>query len=76
METKEKANELVSKFTFFSIPEDSTPLPNPKQCALICVDEMIDNGNLLINPFASYLKIDSIKTEMYWQEVKQEINKL
>lgn len=59
MTTKEHAKELVEKFTlangnsFFS-----------KECALICVGEIIFNG---FNPHAPF---------NYWQEVKQEIRKL
>jgi len=64
MTAKEKAKELVNMFCW----HQSDDYPNSdedyhaKQCALICVDEI-----LRILPF-TYVK--------YWQEVKQEINKL
>ena len=67
MTPKEKAKELVERFD-----ETLTYLESKakaKQCALICVDwhlkEFIDTyGDDLIDNIA------------YWEEVKQEINKL
>ena len=57
MTAKEKAMELVDKFQFmWMLKYDS------KQCALICVDEILEFHD----------RID-VK---YWNEVKQEINKL
>ena len=62
MTPKEKAIELVDKYiqtngnSFFA-----------KQCALIAVDEIINNDG--------FTKFDDYLTE-YWQEVKQEIEKL
>lgn len=62
MTPKEKAIELVDKYiqtngnSFFA-----------KQCALIAVDEIINNDG--------FTKFDDYLTK-YWQEVKQEIEKL
>jgi hypothetical protein len=66
---KEKARELVNKM-FLQIPSvyDPTNLPHypiAKQCALICIDEILNTDN------------DFIQTEaqqQYWQKVKNEIN--
>ncbi len=60
MTAKEKAKELVDKYWDFHLLrlEDY----EAKQCALICVDEILE-------------ECLDIK-ESYWQEVKQEINKL
>ena len=70
-EPKDKAKELVSKFTFYQLPEDKRFLiDNPKQCALICVDEKIET----LLPYAGLLDIKKEIQEL--EEVKQEINKL
>jgi hypothetical protein len=63
MTPKEKAKDLVDKYftTGYAIN-----LFYAKQCALITVDEIINS----INPFGMFLGKD------YWQEVKQEIEKL
>ena len=61
MTTKAKAIDLVNKFQWkWDIARMS--LVNSKQCALICVDEILEFHD----------RID-VK---YWNEVKQEINKL
>ncbi len=77
MTAKEKAEELVGKFKKHS-KENRTSLgatPNkfkninhPKQCALIAVDE------ILLNEKENHSVLD--KTHEYWEEVKQEIEKL
>lgn len=63
MTPKEKAKELVNKYwiTDFDIYEKEC-----KQCALIAVDELIEES-------IGYLSIERNK---YWKEVKQEIEKL
>jgi hypothetical protein len=64
---KEKAKELVSKFTFYQLPEDKgggISFDNSKQCALICIDEIIENG---FNTQVFY---------NYWDAVKAEIENL
>lgn len=73
MTPKEKAEELVERFgrvipfqdTYYSEEElYKMHKKDAKQCALICVEQMIEECE-------GYPK--GIK---YWQEVKQEINKL
>ena len=71
MTAKEKAEELVEKFEYNGEMIDDVRMneEDAKQCALICVDwhlkEFIDTyGDDLIDNIA------------YWEEVKQEINKL
>ena len=68
---KEKAKELLKRFESVSKPfmkESEVQVhihpEHAKQCALICVDELIDTLN------QSTLEFE------YWQEVKQEIEKL
>jgi len=72
MKAKDKAKELTqllyNKQCSHSIPK--LTYKSAKQCALICVDEII---NTYPTPWSS-LDIDPQKE--YWQEVKQEINKL
>lgn len=44
-EAERKAKELISKFTFLTYQESDAKFYNPKQCALICVDEIIKLSN-------------------------------
>lgn len=70
---QEKAKELVEKY--FIVIDKSHPLEDilkpAKQCALIAVDEIIlELQQIEFNDEVDNLPID------YWQEVKQEIEKL
>ena len=69
MTPKEKAKELVEKYLFNNIYLPSLTKELAKQSALICVDEVLES---LWNTGHSFSN-DEIK---YWQEVKQEINKI
>ena len=63
MTAKEKSKELVDKFyTLNNIEATDMPIQVAKECALICVDEISEaySGDIL----------------EFWQEVKQEIEKL
>ena len=62
MTPKEKAEELVDKFL-----KQSLWMYQAKGCALIAVDEVL---NFIHTDAFSYTN------EEYWQEVKQEIEKL
>ena len=70
MTAKEKAAELVEKY---SIWEDESGMGwninCEKQCALIAVDE-------IIKILSSGLDFEMIKSLSYWQEAKEEIEKL
>jgi len=57
MTPQEKANELVDKFTVVGLQQRNEGLA----CALICVDEIIENYDTFL---------------AYWQEVKKEIENL
>ena len=59
MEAKEKAKELVNRFRI----EDRNMKSKAIQCALICVDEILNSH------------IDSVY-EAYYLDVKKEIEKL
>jgi hypothetical protein len=70
MTPKEKAEELIRKYYTWGINKEGQSLSwlEAKQCALIAVDEIIDctKNGLGITKFS----------KEYWQEVKQEIEKL
>lgn len=68
MESKDKAKQLIEKFEIllgYELPSQNQ-YELIKQCAIIAVDEII---NL-------YLWDDVILDFKYWQEVKNEIQKL
>jgi hypothetical protein len=69
MTPKEKAEELVRKYYTFGINKEGQTLSwyECKQCALIAVDEVLNEENHFIQTDAHFL---------YWGEVKQEIEKL
>jgi hypothetical protein len=74
MTPKEKAEELVRKYYTFGInnvPMQSFSWYECKQCALIAVDEII-----LANPHSNTFLNVEYSTMEYWQEVKEEIEKL
>ena len=65
MTPKDKALELVQKY--FKANHQPYGFKDAKQCALIAVDEILD--------MVKHTPIEFIETD-YWQEVKQEIEKL
>ena len=70
MTPKEKAKELVDKFTLYLGTEVNgdecyVDIIEAKRCALICVDEMIGNYEE---------KYKYCKSKQFLEEVKQEIN--
>ena len=62
MTPKEKAKELIDKYEFVYI-QNYTSMFEVKECALIAVDELL-------------LLVTYQPTIDYWNEVKQEIEKL
>ena len=69
---EQKAKELVNKFKYYTRAFNETNgwqdcSYNAKQCALIAVDEIIENE-----------KIDSLECNniQYWQKIKQLIKEL
>ena len=75
MTPKEKAKELFDRFDFIysydglGIMDDEFTKDDRKQCALIAVQELIDQCH-------GYREIDLGMSLDYWEEVKQEIEKL
>ena len=69
MTSKEKARELVEAMAFSCRECDYES--KAKQCALIAVDEILDLKHIVT------LRRNMHEMELeYWQEVKNEINKL
>ena len=62
MKAKDEAEELVNKFLQYTPAEEEYEYPYAKQCALIAVDKILLNCYEVMKPF--------------WEEVKQEIEKL
>ena len=61
MTAKQKAKEMVDKFTVVGLQQRNEGI----QCALICVDEILDE----------YWSHDCNRRD-WWKQVKEEINKL
>jgi hypothetical protein len=84
MTPKEKAKELVDKFiphtrVFHEVLGWEDYFDSAKQCALIAVDEILEvmGSAVVYNYVYPGVKIYAYPgTEIYWQEVKQEIEKL
>lgn len=79
MKTKDKAKELVDRF--LDEQNDTNELSQAKQCALICVDEImiiIDVIHIehMQNAPTLYMNSEGKDQYHYWKEVKQEIEKL
>ena len=84
MTAKEKARDLVDKFVYHvqSIT-DWGQLNNAKECALIAVDECIESTKQLIHHYTkgnneryASIYLSMSLSVQYWQEVKNEINKI
>lgn len=73
MTPKEKAMELVEKYFRHELLHWDLSYIQAKQCALIAVDEIL---NYDIRAKCEVQFIIEQRIESYWQEVKQEIEKL
>jgi len=68
MTPKEKAKDLVNKFT--DIEDGEMYIGKAKECAMITVDE-------ILKEYGTYYKVEvNGKYVSYWQEVKEEIKNL
>ena len=82
MEPKLKAEELFNKYCYAIRTEETdnaywTNIIYAKQCALIAVDEIIENNKSFLTTDNDLHKDDALDIDLkYWQEVKNEINKL
>jgi hypothetical protein len=80
MTSKEKAEELFNKYCIYlraGLLYDDEARQDAKQCALIAVDEIINSSPSLpiLGDSGSYGE-DIELSKIYWQEVKQEIEKI
>jgi hypothetical protein len=70
MTPQEKSEQLVSSYLF------ATPIgfhiEDAKKCAIIAVEEIIENNSKI----TGLLTQDTMRNDWFWQEVKQEIEKL
>jgi uncharacterized membrane protein YgaE (UPF0421/DUF939 family) len=64
MTPKQKSNELIDKMYFSSL---KITKKDAKNCALIAVEEILKNNLILF---------EDVLNNQYWQEVKQDIEKL
>ena len=71
MTPKEKAKELFDKIDILISTEDPCWKSEVINCAMVAVDELISILSMPNMP-----KYYSIATDEYWQEVKQELEKL
>lgn len=79
MTPKEKSIELMNKFNNYHNTELKEyiiyqSLEESKRCALIAIDEILNNCLFEIYN-CGFLTLET-KHKEYWKEVKQEINKL
>jgi hypothetical protein len=76
MTPEQKARELIDKFenySFMDIDKRISSFSSAKQCALIAVQERIDEGYEWMGGGNTEWEKDRYN---YWQEVKREIEKL
>jgi glutathione synthase/RimK-type ligase-like ATP-grasp enzyme len=82
MTPHEKAKELVEKYLNMNdgLIQEFIPIPieGAKQCALIAVDEIIAISSLtkIVYTESTNNSISQYTEHYYWQQVKEEINKL
>ena len=79
VERFEKVNITFQASAFSSVETYPLNKQEAKQCALFCVDEIINNSHLLADYNEAARKgfiFKSFSSIEYWQEVKQEIEKL
>jgi hypothetical protein len=79
MTPKQKAEELVDKYRIFlqntdtEVGEEILCTLVAKSCALIAVDEILNNNNKIPRNVNG---LHTFENTSYWQEVKQEIENL
>ena len=84
MTPKEKARDLIGKFVHLTRQTSGAngTIYNSQQCALIAVDEILNsNPHIYIEKGGSDCRGDwsykeAQSNQLYWKEVKQEIEKL
>lgn len=75
----DKARRLVLSFTQFTGERHEVSSEDAKQCALICVDEILKESNYIARPSLAekeWMKAELIERQQYWQKVKEKIQQL
>jgi hypothetical protein len=72
MTVKEKAKELYFKY-YLQVADGSFPEYNAKQCALIAIDEIINNNSKIPGDLDG---LHIMENTLFWEEVKHEIKNL
>jgi hypothetical protein len=70
MSPKEKAEEFIDKFVRYTPAEEEFEYPYAKQCALIAVDEILENFGQLMEGKEHYAAYSTIR---FYQKVRNEI---
>lgn len=78
---KEKAQELIGKFYKYSrqdssgflVSNEDMYIKNAKQCAIICVDEILNNFGTLVDGKDHYC---AYFTTQFYEEVRKELGLL
>lgn len=65
MTPKEKATELFNAMKGFRVKHTHS-----KKCARICVEQIIENSSQILDGIDYYVELN------YWEEVKEEIEKI
>jgi hypothetical protein len=73
MTPKEKAKLLYNRFLRYVPAEQEFEHEYAKQCALIAVDEILNNNNKIPGNVSG---LHTIENTYYWQQVKQELEKI
>jgi hypothetical protein len=82
MSPKSKAKELIEKYadvlpSVFYNSDEAKNYPRAKQCALIAVDEILQINWYNFEPLCFDDLVNEYKEKsVYWNEVKQEIEKI
>ena len=72
MKAKEKAEELIKNYDNLLFSEQGKFMNISIKCAIICVDEIIENIKFIFKS-ESMMKFIPIGEINYWQEVKREL---
>ena len=76
MTPKEKAIELIDKFKVLDSEGHVLSWSCAKECALICVNEILETTKEEYQQVVDQEYRKSTRHNQYWQQVKQEIEKL
>ena len=73
MTPKEKAEELIDNY--YILLDGFVPFEQVKKCALIAVDEILEEMAFMWGHYAN-VELEAEERQIYWMEVKKEIEAL